>query len=655
MFAVRFDPNQVFEATPQEQNETGAIIPLKRAKSVEDDEDDDGEDNGDKDDNEDIEMKNANDKDIKHETADKHEFEDANADSSGEDDSSDEENRSDDQSVGSGEAFELKGSLGTNLNKSHSSVLSRFQKSMKLRDTREVADDSTNNDAAVVDEGTHQVLEHIPQPPIVRSTNFSESNDHKSIAWLHTTKVYYDNSMSKPFDSYSSELEPNLLSNIKRQFAGDTFPIQTVLLNNILPVLNFSLQTTRKNLTRRVGDILVNASTGSGKTLGYAIPIVQLLSKRNVNKLRALIILPTKLLINQVYETIRKLSQGTGLIISMSKLDCSLKEEHTKFLQNEPDILVTTPGRLVDHLNMSSLSLKNLSILVLDEADHLLNQSFQNWCPELMNRIKMDKNDNMPGNVIKMIFSATLTTNTEKLHGLQLYNPKLFVMDSVKLYNLPSTLQEYNIGIPTAKSIFKPLILLYLLDRLNNSKILVFVKSNEASLRLASLLNIMIGEKLGKQHIITSVNSNNTKSENRKLVNDFAVSASYSSANKVLITTDLMSRGIDINDITDVINYDLPIGSQQYVHRCGRTARARTEGNAFNLLVGKGEKTFWCQSIDNDMSRDVNGCVPRDWDSSNPEGDQETQEALPLSKISSDEEKLYKKCLEILKQKASSK
>ena len=193
--------------------------------------------------------------------------------------------------------------------------------------------------------------------------------------------------------------------------------------------------------------------------MAYSIPIVQTLFKRQINRLRCIIIVPTKLLINQVYTTLTKLTQGTSLIVSIAKLENSLKDEHKKLSNLEPDILITTPGRLVDHLNMKSINLKNLKFLIIDEADRLLNQSFQGWCPKLMSHLKTDKLDTLPGNVIKMIFSATLTTNTEKLNGLNLYKPKLFLKQTDKLYQLPNKLNEFNINIPTAKSVYKPLTL----------------------------------------------------------------------------------------------------------------------------------------------------------------------------------------------------
>lgn len=637
MFAVRFDPNNVVQEV--EEVERSPVLPVKRARAEEDESEDEEED---------ADELEAEDEDVKEdemEVTDKQEDVEESGSSSSEEEI--DENEEGEEEMQETEEVPMK----------HSSIMSRFNQTLSLQDKIAEGALSVTDEGELQDEIPQHALEQIPQPAIVRDEVANRtSNEHKSVAWLNASKVHYDSSMIKPFASFADEMQPKLLQNVEKYFSPSSFPIQTALLEDLLPVINFSLVATKKHLTRRVGDVLVNASTGSGKTLAYSIPIVQLLSKRTVNRLRALIIVPTKLLINQVYDTVSKLAQGTGLIISISKLENSLKEEHKKFEQSEPDVLIITPGRLVDHLQMKSISMKNLQILVLDEADHLLNQSFQNWCPELLKQITAAKHDQRPGNVIKMVFSATLTTNTEKLHGLNLNNPKLFITDSVKLYTLPEKLQEYVINIPTSKSLYKPLILLHLLDNLNHAKILVFVKSNEASLRLASLLNILVDQTSSQEHVVQTINSNNSRSENKRLVNEFS-SVECESKNRVLITTDLMSRGIDINDISDVINYDLPISSQQYVHRCGRTARAQSKGNAYNLLVGKGERDFWRAQIDEDMSREVNGLLPKTWGSKDslPDEDSESGETDSLLSISSEEEDRYKQSLQLLKEKATKK
>lgn len=645
MFAQRFDPNNIISVQDNESKKLSIIkpkslLPLKRSR---DDKITDDEDT-----NED-------------------EDEDMHSNSSDNNDNIEVE-----QEV----EIEIHNNTPINNPKKFDSVFNRFQQTISLQDklvSKEQNDSDDDDDDNILNTNNQETihdLTQIPQPERVYSNTSKDTdgniNENLAInkidtAFMSSKRIFYDKDMVKPFDDFKSDLDPRLLNNIIKNFSDTTFPIQTSLWTNILPQINSLLKLSKKNFTRRIGDQLVNASTGSGKTLAYSVPLVQSLINRKCNKLRAIILVPTRLLINQVGDTLLKLTNKTNLLIMMTNLDKSLREEHERLLNMEPDILIVTPGRLVDHLNLKSINLSNLKFLILDEADRLLNQSFQNWCSELLNNLSIDKSkvDPLPGNVIKMVFSATLTTNTGKLHDLNLYNPKLYMMDSIKLYNLPTNLKEYNIKIGTAKSIYKPLLLFKLINSniirkctdesvLLNKKILIFIKSNEAAIRLKSLLSI-INESFPNKSMkfnIDSINSNNTKLINKKILQKFA-SFDNNNNNKtdaqdnitqILITTDLMSRGIDINNITDVINYDLPISSQQYVHRCGRTARANNKGDVYNILIGKGEQNFWSNNIDIDISRDVGTEVD------------DSKSAELLKEINTEDESKYMECLNIFKQ-----
>ncbi|CEP61099.1 putative ATP-dependent RNA helicase DBP6 LALA0_S02e06700g [Lachancea lanzarotensis] len=630
MFAARFDPSQVqnlSEPAGVFKTQLRPVVPSKRGKESDDESESESESESKQED-----VKESREPDGSGSEVSLSDVEALEASSDGP------EPNSDDQIS----------SIGTVLNDKHSGLYNRFQKTLSLQEKLRSSDLIETEDEKTEALEQHDLVP-IPQPAVVKNTFPSAEAAtvmSKSAAWLQTQKVYYDNSMVKPFASYETQLNDKLLANITTKFSDQTFPVQTILLDTVLPKLRFAQSVNKRQFPRRVGDILVNASTGSGKTLAYSIPVVQSLSKRTVNRLRCLIVVPTKILIHQVFETLTKLSQGTSLITGISKLENSLRDEHKKFQNQQPDILIITPGRLVDHLQLNSFDLKNLKFLVLDEADRLLNQSFQNWCSVIMNRLKSDKNERAPVSVIKMVFSATLTTNTEKLHNLELNRPSLFMMDSVKLYHLPKLLQEHNVQIPTAKSFAKPLFLMQLIVALsdNNSRILVFARSNEASLRLATLLQLMSAKRILNTDAnleVTSINSNNTKGLNSKLIKQFAAVGSNKTV-KVLVATDLMSRGIDIDNITNVINYDPPISSQQYVHRCGRTARAQAQGVAFNLLVGKGEQKFWTEHIDSDLSRDADGCHPKSHD--------EVDALKDILTTSPDVEENYRKCLEQLKE-----
>lgn len=629
MFAARFDPtkSESNNSSKLETKTTPSVLPQKRTKAS-----DEGSSSEEEVDEEDDEQKN--DEEVKKSFNSGEHFSKElypNVSSSEESDSQ----SSDDEFTQSSD----------NQSK-HSSLLRRFQQTLLLQADLK-SDGSVSTQPSNVDSRVVHNLSPIPQPKKVKDTPLKPTDSiyHKTIAWNSVTKIYYDNTMIKDFDEYENVLDGKLLDNIKKTFSLKTFPIQTSIFDSILPRLTFASTINKTRFTRQVGDILVNASTGSGKTLAYSVPIIQCLKTRVVNRLRALIIVPTKILIYQVYECLSKLNEGSSLHIAMSKLDNSMKEEHTKFLQNCPDILIITPGRLVDHLQLESFSLKSLKFLVLDEADRLLNQSFQNWNYTLLSRIKTDKSDDLPGNLIKMVFSATLTTNTEKLHSLQLHNPKVFIRENVKLFSMPKKLQEYNVPIPTSKSVLKPFVLLKILAELTCSdksdRLLIFVKSNEASIRLAALLKIMMAKNIipGLTFNVSSINSNNNKGENKRLIQEFSENNDIKS---VLVSTDVMSRGIDINDISHVINYDLPISSRQYVHRCGRTARANMSGVALNMLVGKGERIFWADHINVDLSRDNDGHEPELY--------KEENDLQALYSVDETLNSLYMSCLEELKQ-----
>lgn len=355
----------------------------------------------------------------------------------------------------------------------------------------------------------------------------------------------------------------------------------------------------------RVGDILVNASTGSGKTLAYLIPIIESLYRRVVPRVRVIILVPTKPLINQVKSTLLQLSSGTNLQIAALKNDVSINDEKDLLTKSVPDIIVSTPGRLVEHLLNDSINLSSLQYLIIDEADRLLNQSFQNWSNVLLDKIDSQINiaEVWKLSVQKLVFSATLTTDAGKLSSLKFYNPRLIIINDSKqlvneIFTVPVTLSEFKIHLGVAKNSLKPLILTKFLISTNKlSNVLIFTKSNESSIRLTELLTSLF-QKLSINLKIAFINSTNNRTSIRsKILKQFS-----NQEVNILITTDLIARGIDVASITDVINYDLPNSSREYVHRVGRTARANQVGYAYSFCFGKGENS-WFNKLAHEVSR----------------------------------------------------
>ena len=486
----------------------------------------------------------------------------------------------------------------------HTNILKRFKQTVTLKDDTELEESQEKEEI----EELHD-LGPIPQPektylPKVKRNIMNES-------WSHLNKIYYTMEDAVTWDDiYKKDklINKTIYENITNSFNFDkTMPIQTVILKKYLKSLKKNYSISKQNYTLKSGDVLVNSFTGSGKTLSYLIPIIEILMNRKINKLRCIIVLPTQILIQQVYLTLNKLIKNSNLIITTTKANISLKEEIEKFKNLNMDILITTPGRLVDHLVKNSISLDDLKFLVLDESDKLLNQNYQDWLNIIMKNIK--------SNVIKFIVSATLTKNIEKLNLLKL-NPirtNLFLMkdknennDNNGVYQLPRNINEYSLTIKFKNSIFKPLYLKKLIEMIVNTnkenRILIFVNSNQSSLKLYPLLKALL-----VNYNIFNINNNNTKLQNKQNLQSF-----NDLNNTILITTDLMSRGIDLN-ITSIINYNIPISSQQYVHRIGRTSRGidKNIGNIYNIFIGNDDYKFFANKIEVNLKRfDIDNTIP---------------------------------------------
>ncbi|KAG7195687.1 ATP-dependent RNA helicase dbp6 [Scheffersomyces spartinae] len=484
----------------------------------------------------------------------------------------------------------------------HHSVFLKFQKSID----KSIQSTNLNGEEDVSDDNiVQQDLQPLPQPPLPRDRRLKATTTHlKSLDWL-AVPTYTAPEITEPFSGFP--LNPKLQSNLNSLGYTSAFAVQ-------ISVLHVLLSDIRKNIFQpdHRGDLLVNALTGSGKTLAYLIPIIEALHKRTVPKVRAIILVPTKPLINQVKQTLDTLRKGTKLHVVSLKNDISLKEEARKLLSNVPDIIVTTPGRLVDHLTMESINLQDLRYLVIDEADRLLNQSFQNWCSVVISKLcpvgAVDNKWNRTPQ--KLIFSATLTTDAGKLTQLKLHNPRLIIVNKEhqllqndELFSVPATLNEFLIQVGTAKASVKPLLLAkLLLTQKRHRNVLIFAKSNEATIRLAKLLQSLFDRLVSlhdeKPLVVEYLNSTNNTSQIRKqILNKF-----HEGSINVLVATDLIARGIDILSITTVVNYDLPNSAREYVHRVGRTARANKTGDAISIVVGKGEQK-WFNKLTKEIGR----------------------------------------------------
>lgn len=476
----------------------------------------------------------------------------------------------------------------------HQAIFNKFKQSTESETIEQEKEEDEEEDANI----EQHSLVPLPQPALPRDRKLSSVSTHtKNLDWL--TKPQYASPLDKKaFTDF--KLSSFMIKNLEKMGFTEAFSVQISVLNMMLPEIE-----AQKLKPDRVGDILVNASTGSGKTLAYLIPIIESLYRRVVPRVRAIILVPTKPLINQVKSTLLQLSSGTNLQIAALKNDVSINDEKDLLTKSVPDIIVSTPGRLVEHLLNDSINLSSLQYLIIDEADRLLNQSFQNWSNVLLDKIDSQINiaEVWKLSVQKLVFSATLTTDAGKLSSLKFYNPRLIIVNDSKqlvneIFTVPVTLSEFKIHLGVAKNSLKPLILTKFLISTNKlSNVLIFTKSNESSIRLTELLTSLF-QKLSINLKIAFINSTNNRTSIRsKILKQFS-----NQEVNILITTDLIARGIDVASITDVINYDLPNSSREYVHRVGRTARANQVGYAYSFCFGKGENS-WFNKLAHEVSR----------------------------------------------------
>lgn len=448
--------------------------------------------------------------------------------------------------------------------------------------TAELAED---NEQEQEEELEQHELGPLPQPKVERTG--PRGIGRLLPKWM-AEPVYVDVKESKPFRKF--ELSDRMIKVLKSQGWESAFAVQTAVLPEVLKDL-------KQIAPDALPDVLVNAETGSGKTLAYSIPIVEGLSTRVVPQIRALVVLPTRPLMQQVFKVMETIAKGTSLRVMMLRTDRAFKEEQTLLERSTPDILITTPGRLVDHIRQTeTFTLRHIRFFVIDEADRLLNQSFQEWVDIVMDAMPVavqDQSEVWARPVQKMVFSATLTRDPGKLASLKIgSDPRIFVVGDKEHdqheFSVPQQLTEKTVPVNSLAK--KPLKVVQLLKHCEiKEHTIVFVKSNEAAGRLARLMSLIDQNAYNGDLVIERCSGEMELKQRKKVLRQFSEGEIG-----ILVCTDLIARGIDIAGIENVINYDLPIGKREYVHRVGRTARAGQSGTAFNLICSKGEyKHFW--------------------------------------------------------------
>ncbi|MEM9400395.1 MAG: DEAD/DEAH box helicase [Verrucomicrobiota bacterium] len=322
-------------------------------------------------------------------------------------------------------------------------------------------------------------------------------------------------------------------------------------------------------------DIIGSAQTGTGKTAAFALPIISKLSKHGT--LRALILQPTRELAAQVYENFIDLNHFTDLRTTL--LHGGVGYDHQKkALHSGTDIVVATPGRLLDHLQQKTIDLRKLEILVLDEADRMLDMGF---IPDVRKIISY-----CPKERQTLLFSATIPPAIDSLSKWAMTEPQTIAIGRKQS---PAETVAHAL-YPIARD-QKFELLLALLEQTHYESVIVFCRTKVNTDRISSWL-----ETHG--HSVAVLHSDRTQGQRTK-----ALQAFKDGSAEVLVATDIAARGLDISSVSHVINYDIPQNAEDYVHRIGRTGRAATTGDAFTLITG--EDLDYVRSIEHYIQADI--------------------------------------------------
>ncbi|WP_203257840.1 DEAD/DEAH box helicase [Hyunsoonleella ulvae] len=308
-------------------------------------------------------------------------------------------------------------------------------------------------------------------------------------------------------------------------------------------------------------DVLASAQTGTGKTAGFTLPILHLLSenpKQKYRPIRALILTPTRELAAQVYDNVKAYSEFLNLRSAVIFGGVNQKPQIAT-IRRGVDVLVATPGRLLDLQNQGVLSIKRIEIFVLDEADRMLDMGFLRDIQKVIN-LMPDKRQNL-------MFSATFSKDIKKLaHGI-LNNP-------VQVEATPenTTVEAISQKVYRVAKAKKTGLIIKLISEGNWKQVLVFTRTKHGANRLC--------EKMVKSGITAAaIHGNKSQGARTKALSGFK-----SGQVRVLVATDIAARGLDIPLLPHVINFELPNISEDYVHRIGRTGRAGANGQAISLV-----------------------------------------------------------------------
>ena len=307
-------------------------------------------------------------------------------------------------------------------------------------------------------------------------------------------------------------------------------------------------------------DVLGCAQTGTGKTAAFVIPMVERLAAGPKGHPRALILAPTRELAIQIQETIDKLGRSQRIFATTVVGGADMNAQ-IRGLRQRPDIIVATPGRLLDHMWNGTISLLKMQILVLDEADRMLDMGFAPQINQILEALPEERQT--------LLFSATMPTDVADLVRASVKDP---VRVTIGKSAAAADRAEQALHHTTRED--KTKLLLSLLDA-DRDSVLVFTRTKHGADRL--------GRALGSAgHKVATIHGDRSLSQRRAALEGFRRGTF-----RVLVATDVAARGIDVANIGHVVNYDMPNSPEDYIHRIGRTARVKASGRATSFITSE--------------------------------------------------------------------
>lgn len=304
-------------------------------------------------------------------------------------------------------------------------------------------------------------------------------------------------------------------------------------------------------------DLIACAETGTGKTAAFLLPAIEKLNEQQKPGVRVLIVAPTRELVSQIEEAYRQLAPKKFACASLIG-GASMKRQ-CDALRRGVSVVVATPGRLLDHVERGTINLSKIDTLVLDEADRMLDMGFLPAIRKIIAKLPAERQT--------LLFSATMSAPVRELARSIMNKPE--VVEVNRLNKTAHTIEQVVYPVAPAS---KTALLLNLLESNNYQRVIVFTRTRRGAERLAHILS-------ARELKANRIHADRSQSQRETALRDFREGKT-----QVLVATDIASRGIDVDSVSHVINYDVPEAPQDYVHRVGRTGRAGNQGQAITLM-----------------------------------------------------------------------